>query len=92
MLPSSCTSALPYSRPPHSPSPPHPGPHNHLFSDLNFGLGTRPFASGGDPPRGAYAGSNNTFWNLRATQPSGGAPLLKLPACDFGPQLNFIGR
>lgn len=68
------------------------GPHNHLFSDLDMGFGTRPFKSGGDKPRGAYAGANNTFWNLRASLPAANPPLLQLPECDFGPLLNFIGR
>ena len=33
------------------------------------------------------AGSNNTWWNIRAS--SGAA--LKLPACDFGALVNFVG-
>lgn len=64
------------------------GSHNNLFSYLRLGKGTRPFASGGDPGRGAQSGANNTFWNVA---PSGVGVKVALPVCTFGPLLNFIG-
>jgi hypothetical protein len=56
-----------------------------LFTDLDCGDGTRPFASGGSSDRGAHSGARSTFWNIRAR-----SPLLPPPA-DFGPLLNLIG-
>lgn len=62
-------------------------PHGNLFTDLNLGLGARPFASGGRSDRGAHSGRLNTFWNVRA----GSGAALALPPCDFGPLLGFFG-
>jgi hypothetical protein len=62
-------------------------PMGNLFTNLNMGQGTRPFASGGRKDRGAYSGRGNTYWNLKRDS---GGPLL-LPDCDFGPLLNFVG-
>ena len=59
--------------------------YSTLFSNLNCGLGTRPFDSGGSGNRGAHSGAYSTFWNIHANGQ------LKLPARDFGPLLNFIG-
>lgn len=59
----------------------------NLFSAVNLGWGTRPFASGGDKPRGANAGAYQTFWNLTKVD---GSPV-QLPDCSFGPLLNFVG-
>lgn len=62
-------------------------PFANLFTNLNMGHGTRPFASGGRGDRGAHAGRGNTYWFLRSAS---GRPLY-LPGCDFGPILNFVG-
>ena len=59
--------------------------YSSLFSNLDCGLGTRPFDSGGSGNRGAHSGAYSTFWNIHANGQ------LKLPAGDFGPLLNFIG-
>jgi hypothetical protein len=61
------------------------GSHSNLFSNINFGAGTRPFASGGASGRGAHSGANNTFWNLWANRQ------LALPPCTYGPMLTFVG-
>ena len=36
---------------------PAAGPHNHLFTNLNMGRGSRPFASGGAKDRGSHSGA-----------------------------------
>ncbi len=59
--------------------------YSNLFSNLDCGRGTRPFASGGSRNRGAHAGAYTTYWNIRAQSP------MKFPPGDFGPLLNFIG-
>lgn len=61
------------------------GSHSNLFSNVDMGAGTRPFASGGAENRGAHSGANNTFWNLY------GDKQLALPPCDYGPLLTFVG-
>ncbi|PSC69036.1 band 7 [Micractinium conductrix] len=63
------------------------GPFGNLFTDIGVGLGLRPFHSGGRDDRGAHAGRTSTFWNLRSAS---GRPL-RLPACDWGALLNFVG-
>ncbi len=57
----------------------------NLFTDLDCGLGTRPFASGGSHDRGAHSGAYNVFWNIRARTP------MPLPDPAFGPLLTFVG-
>ncbi|KAL4458886.1 hypothetical protein ABPG75_013751 [Micractinium tetrahymenae] len=64
------------------------GPHNNLLSNLNTGLGQRPFMSGGYDGRGSHSAANNTFWNVFAASAS---QLLALPPCDFGPQQALAG-
>ena len=59
--------------------------YSSLFSQIDCGAGTRPFDSGGSRDRGAHAGAYTTYWNVRAEG------VLRLPAPDFGPLLNFIG-
>lgn len=68
-------------------------PFANLWTDIDTGLGTRPFASGGDAPRGSYAGRGNTCWNVYRTP----ATAIKLPACaptnarnTWGAFVNFI--
>lgn len=59
----------------------------NLFTDVNLGAGTRPFASGGRKDRGAYTGRAACLWNLYAANAS---QEVKLPQCSFGPLLNFV--
>ncbi|KAL4458887.1 hypothetical protein ABPG75_013752 [Micractinium tetrahymenae] len=61
--------------------------NNNLFTNIDAGLGTRIFQSGGADSRGAQSGSNSTWWNVYASsrQPA------NLPDCTFGPLLNFFG-
>jgi len=41
-------------------------------------------------PAPAPAGSNTTFWGITTTNTT--AKPFPLPACDFGPYLNWVGR
>jgi hypothetical protein len=59
--------------------------YSNLFTDIDCGKGSRPFYSGGNRDRGAYAGAYNTYWNIRAQDS------MSLPPGGFGPLLNFIG-
>lgn len=78
------------------------GPFGNLFSDIDLGCGYRPFGSSGLVENGAYSGRGETFWNLRATSrcpphPRRPTPRIdlgwfRLPGCDFGPHLNFVGK
>lgn len=61
----------------------------NLFSNLDVGKNTRPFASGGRKDRGAYTGRGATFWNIRAGA-GASSTSIKLPKCDFGPFLTFV--
>ena len=36
---------------------PAAGPHNHVFTNINMGKGTRPFVSGGADDRGSHSGA-----------------------------------
>ncbi|KAL4435853.1 hypothetical protein ABPG77_000615 [Micractinium sp. CCAP 211/92] len=63
------------------------GIFNNLWTYIDLGFGSRPLQSGGSAVRGAHAGANNTWWNLRARSDR----QLRLPPCNFGPLLNFIG-
>ena len=59
--------------------------YSSLFTNLDCGLCTRSFDSGGAGNRGAHAGAYTTYWNVF------GRGVLTLPARDFGPLLNFVG-
>ena len=59
--------------------------HSSLFSDLDCGLGTRPFESGGSHDLGPHAGAYTTYWNIRADS------AMTYPKPDFGALLNFVG-
>ncbi|KAL4457378.1 hypothetical protein ABPG75_012243 [Micractinium tetrahymenae] len=61
--------------------------YGNLLTNLDLGLGLRPFQAGGRGDRGAHSGRLNTFWNVRS---GSGAPL-QLPPCDWGPMLTFVG-
>ena len=61
------------------------GPHSNLFTDIDLGLGTRMFQSGGGAKLGRHSAAYETFWNIRAQQP-------QVWPKGWGPDLmNFIG-
>ncbi len=59
--------------------------YSSLFTDLDCGACTRPFASGGSHDLGAHSGAYSTFWNIH------GRSRFAPPPPDFGPLLNLIG-
>lgn len=69
------------------PASPSSGPNNNLASNINVGLGSRPFKSGGSTSRGAYAAANNTWWNIYPAN----RRALALPPCSYGPLLTWVG-
>ncbi|HTJ79311.1 MAG TPA: glycosyl hydrolase family 28-related protein [Rariglobus sp.] len=61
-------------------------PYEILFTDIDLGLGTRPWKSGGGAGLGKHAGARVTFWNLRAAGP------LPPPPKEFSPwSINLVG-
>lgn len=60
-------------------------PYQNLFSNIDLGIGSRPFACGGGGDRGSHTARYATFWNIRSDQP------LELPEPDFGPSMTFVG-
>jgi hypothetical protein len=65
-------------------------PYANLFTNIDLGTGTQPFASGGKGNPGPQTGSFATFWNVRA---STAFPLpIDYPSTkDYGPLMNFVG-
>lgn len=86
-IPATNPKPLPHPTPPH---PPISATHNNLFTNMDAGKGTRPWHSGGDKSRGAQSGANTTWWGIYAA--GDGSVLMPLPACTFGPMLNWVGR
>lgn len=61
-------------------------PYEILFTNIDLGLGTRPWRSGGGAALGKHAGARVTFWNLRAASP------LPEPPKEFAPPaINLVG-
>ena len=60
-------------------------PFGNLFTNLDLGKGTRPFASSGAHGRGAHSGGYNVYWNLLSRD------CWALPFDDFGHHLTFAG-
>ncbi|MBW2522796.1 MAG: hypothetical protein JRI23_01410, partial [Deltaproteobacteria bacterium] len=60
-------------------------PYQTLWTELDTGLGTTPFVSGGRSDRCPHTASYDTLWNIRA------AADMDLPADDYGPRMNFVG-
>lgn len=58
-------------------------PYENLFTDIDAGVGSDLWASGGDEDAGPYSGARETFWNVRAARPQG------LPG--YAIQWNLIG-
>ena len=56
-------------------------PYGTLFTNINLGLGTHPFLSGGLSPWGSIAASFTTFWNIKTR--SGWVPIAP-PGYDMG--------
>lgn len=60
-------------------------PHSNLFTDLDLGVGSRMFQSGGGANLGRHCGAYETFWNIRSEQP-------QTWPVNFGPdRINLIG-
>lgn len=60
-------------------------PYTTLWTELDLGLGERPWQSGGRRDRGPHTAAYDTLWNLRADRP------LALPDADYGPRMTFVG-
>ncbi|MFH1499160.1 MAG: glycosyl hydrolase family 28-related protein [Verrucomicrobiota bacterium] len=61
-------------------------PYDNLFTMIDVGKGTRPWASGGGLALGKHSGARATFWNLRSERP------LPYPKEDYAPwSLNLVG-
>ncbi len=65
-------------------------PHANLFTDIDLGLGTRMYASGGGANLGRNSAGWSTWWNIRAARAQ------KPPKAEYGPKngssaLNFVG-
>jgi len=60
-------------------------PYENLFTDIDVGAGTRPWACGGGADLGKNCAARGTFWNIRAAQP------LAYPPASFGPwSMNLV--
>lgn len=60
-------------------------PYTTLWTEIDCGAGTRPFASGGSDNRGPHTAAYDTLWNVTAQVD------MELPDDDFGPRMNFVG-
>ena len=61
-------------------------PYENLLTDIDIGLGTRPWQCGGGADLGKNTGARETFWNIRARRP------LAYPPSPFGPpSMNLVG-
>jgi hypothetical protein len=61
-------------------------PYENLFTDIDIGLGTRPWQCGGGDDLGKNTGARATFWNIRARRP------ISYPPPAFGPpSMNLVG-
>ena len=61
-------------------------PYENLFTDIDIGLGTRPWQCGGGADLGKNTGTRATFWNIRARKP------ISYPPSAFGPpSMNLVG-
>lgn len=65
-------------------------PHANLFTDIDLGLGTRMFRSGGGGGLGRNSAAWTTFWNIRAAKPQSWP--WSSATTGFGPDLmNLVG-
>ncbi len=56
-------------------------PHGNLFTDLDLGVGSRMYASGGGQGLGRHSGALTTFWGIRSQRP------VPAPPRHFAPDL-----
>lgn len=64
-------------------------PHANLYTQLDGGLGSRLFFSGGDEKLGWHCGAWETFWNIRTEQPQRWPGETRKPwSCNL---INLIG-
>ncbi len=62
------------------------GPYENLFTDIDVGVGSRVWASGGGAALGRHSAARATFWNLRSERP------ISLPGRNFAPpMINIVG-
>jgi len=60
-------------------------PYTTLWTEVDCGAGTRPFASGGSSNRGPHTAAYDTLWNVTAAKD------MTFPADDYGPRMNYVG-
>ena len=61
-------------------------PYENLFTNIDTGLGTRVWRSGGGADLGAHCAARGTFWNIYADK------TIQPPDKDFGPwSMNLVG-
>jgi hypothetical protein len=61
-------------------------PYENLFTEIDVGIGTRVWSSGGTKGKGLHSASGATFWNIDSREP------FSLPSEQFGPAgLVFVG-
>lgn len=61
-------------------------PHDNLFTNIDVGIGSRTWRSGGGRDLGAHCAGHGTFWNLRSSKP------IPEPDPNFAPwSINLIG-
>ena len=68
-------------------------PIENLFTNIDLGIGARPWYSGGNSRyEAAHSGARETFWNIRARTPLGWPERQSWDDLPWGPdQLNLIG-
>ena len=60
--------------------------NENLFTDIDAGVGTHLWRSGGGDALGKHAAARNTFWNIRTTRSQ------NYPPADFSPSsINLVG-
>jgi hypothetical protein len=60
-------------------------PYENLYTDIDAGLGSRLWLSGGGAALGKHCAARGTFWNVRAKSP------LRPPPASWGPpSMNFV--
>jgi hypothetical protein len=60
-------------------------PYATVWTNIDVGAATRPYASGGSGNRMPHTGAYTTVWNVFGAKPVG------FPAGGFGPLMNFVG-
>lgn len=60
------------------------GPYENLFTQLDAGLGTRLWTSGGSSGQGKHAAAGAVFWNIKTKKD------LAMPSADFAPDGGLV--